>query len=543
MASIHLEGNLVDTLGEIDVGAVLTWTQLSNTGETLATTKRDLIIPPDGAYSIDVEFGRIRLDYTTEFTERFLAVVIVDINSTATTIPELLNAAVPVKEDVIIEMESILGDTVAAKDLAEAAAVAAALSEAEAAASAQSLNNIRYSKINSPLCRLFKKNKIDDTLSGALTWVRPAANYIDMYGDRKVAGIDVPRQSGDGWMIEGVSTNAFLHTDDFTQAEWTKSSATTLVDEVIPTAGASLKYVLQPITGVSISEVHTVAVDLKANGVNFVQIAVSSVVFGTYTVNIDLLTGAINQVIAGSTPAKVKILNDGYFRLILTTDAAIAAGDAGVFISAVESLTSARLSNYTGDAIKSFKIRAAQAENLPFATSYIANTTIPLTRLADEVSYVFSENMPLDKGGMSLFIKLSVLDTATGVDQFIIDTQMSASQATGWSAQQKAGDGKLRFRSDTMGGAFDTSGTVQAGVITDVCITIAKDTGDVTWYLDGTLDRQRFGSAGFPTPLAGQVVDIGRRSNNTAPMYGHILDFRVYDFSLNADEVSFLSGE
>ena len=30
---------------------------------------------------------------------------------------------------------------------------------------------------------------------------------------------------------------------------------------------------------------------------------------------------------------------------------------------------------------------------------------------------------------------------------------------------------------------------------------------------------------------------------STSPLYGHLSDFRVYDFALNADEVQFLSGE
>ena len=122
MASIHLEGILVDSLGDIDVGGVLSFTHLTTTGETIATTQYDLVVPPDGVYSIDVEYGQIRIDYTTRYTERFVGIVIVNSDSTATSIPELLNAAVPVTEPVILEMQTILADAVTA----EAGAVAAA---------------------------------------------------------------------------------------------------------------------------------------------------------------------------------------------------------------------------------------------------------------------------------------------------------------------------------------------------------------------------------------------------------------------------------
>ena len=120
MASIHLQGILRDSLGEIDVGAIITFTHETATGETLPTTKVDLRIPPNGAYSIDVEYGRVRVDYTTRYTERFIGTVIVNQDSTATSLPELLNAAVPVTPAVILEMQGILADAVAASDTSEA---------------------------------------------------------------------------------------------------------------------------------------------------------------------------------------------------------------------------------------------------------------------------------------------------------------------------------------------------------------------------------------------------------------------------------------
>ena len=122
MASIHLEGILVDSVGEIDVGGVITFTHLTTTGGTIASTQTELIIPPDGAYSIDVEYGQIRIDYTTRYTENFIANVIVNSDSTATSIPELLSATTPVTEPIIIEMQGLVADAVTA----EAGAVAAA---------------------------------------------------------------------------------------------------------------------------------------------------------------------------------------------------------------------------------------------------------------------------------------------------------------------------------------------------------------------------------------------------------------------------------
>ena len=121
MASIHLQGILVDSVGEIDVGGVITFTHLTTTGETIASTQTELIIPPDGAYSIDVEYGQIRIDYTTRNTERFVANVIVNSASTATSLPELLSATTPVANPIIIQMQGLVADAVTAQVAAEAA--------------------------------------------------------------------------------------------------------------------------------------------------------------------------------------------------------------------------------------------------------------------------------------------------------------------------------------------------------------------------------------------------------------------------------------
>jgi hypothetical protein len=114
MANITLTGILLDSLGDVDVGAIVTFTHLTTTGQTIATTQSDLIIAPNGAYSITLEYGEIRIDYTTRYTERFVGTVIVNGDTTATSLPELLNAAVPVTPAVILQMQGILSDAQAA---------------------------------------------------------------------------------------------------------------------------------------------------------------------------------------------------------------------------------------------------------------------------------------------------------------------------------------------------------------------------------------------------------------------------------------------
>jgi hypothetical protein len=121
MANITLSGTLLDSIGEVDVGAIVTFTHLTTTGQTIKGTSNNLIVAPNGAYTINLEYGQIRIDYTTKFTERFVAMVVVNSDSTATNLPDLLNASVPPTDAQLLQFQAILADTVVAKNAAEAA--------------------------------------------------------------------------------------------------------------------------------------------------------------------------------------------------------------------------------------------------------------------------------------------------------------------------------------------------------------------------------------------------------------------------------------
>lgn len=130
MASINLSGILTRPDGEPDVGAVVRFTHYTTTGNTVKYSYNELIIPPDGLYNLDIEYGKIRIDYESDYrTERFIAFVVVNQDSTATSIPELLNASVPPTDEQLLEFQSILADTVSARD--ETIAVSVSLKQVD----------------------------------------------------------------------------------------------------------------------------------------------------------------------------------------------------------------------------------------------------------------------------------------------------------------------------------------------------------------------------------------------------------------------------
>jgi len=122
MASINLSGILKDSLDEVDVGAIIKFTHLTTTGEVINTTEQALIVPPDGSYNIDVNYGLVRIDYTTKNTERYVATVTVNDETVATTLPELIGTVTPVTEESLLFMQGLVADASESADRAEAEA-------------------------------------------------------------------------------------------------------------------------------------------------------------------------------------------------------------------------------------------------------------------------------------------------------------------------------------------------------------------------------------------------------------------------------------
>ena len=126
MASVNLTGTLTNPEGEPDEGAIVKFTLLTTTGNTVSSSKSQLEVPQDGLYDIDIVYGNLRVDYINEDgTTRFVAIVTVNGDTVATSLPELLNAAVPPTNAQLLEFQAILADAVTAQVAAEAAAATA----------------------------------------------------------------------------------------------------------------------------------------------------------------------------------------------------------------------------------------------------------------------------------------------------------------------------------------------------------------------------------------------------------------------------------
>jgi hypothetical protein len=128
MANITLTGTLLDPNSDLAVGDEIRFTHASTTGQTIKGAISLVTIGPAGTYSVALQYGLVLVEYKDIRSTQFknLGVATVNATNTATSIPELLNALVPVSSAELIEFQAILADAVTAKNASEAAAATTA---------------------------------------------------------------------------------------------------------------------------------------------------------------------------------------------------------------------------------------------------------------------------------------------------------------------------------------------------------------------------------------------------------------------------------
>jgi hypothetical protein len=127
MASITLAGTLLDPDSSIAIGDQIRFTHQSTTGQTISSAVSLLTVTVLGTYSINLQYGLILVEYKDVKSTQFknLGVVTVNAANPATSIPELLNAVVPVSSSELIALQAVLADSIAAKNAAVVAKDAA----------------------------------------------------------------------------------------------------------------------------------------------------------------------------------------------------------------------------------------------------------------------------------------------------------------------------------------------------------------------------------------------------------------------------------
>ena len=515
MASILLSGNLRDSLNEIDVGGIIRFTHLSATGDVIPSTQSELIVSPDGEYSIRLNYGRIRIDYTTKHTERYVSTVVVNQDTEASSIGELLNAFIPVVgDDVILEMQGILADTTEQ----------AQISADAAQASQDNVSRPNFSVLDNPLTHLFKKNKLIDTLDGELSVRRTTeASYFDRYGKLRTSQSDELRGVEKGWLIEDAATNVLTYSSDFTDPSWVKVNSTVAkvgfigvderaeVIEISDTSADSFGITLKPLPANTFNagETVTMSVILKQGTSNESVINITTGTSISATINWESLDDSSENL-------TIEPLFDGWY--LFSISAIWVDTPSNVRILPVAA---------TDGGFGTVFCNGVQLESGDNSSSYILTGDSPVTRAADEVSASVLNNIPSANKRTTITATIQTLnpnglfrrafDLRTGIGSFLCLFSSSANALI-----FVFGDVDLLYN---------------YGDAKEVNIACVVDDLEVKLYVNGALVNSA------PKNLIPDL-DISDSIHFSSPRINtSMLDFRIYDTALNASQIQFLHGE
>lgn len=402
-------------------------------------------------------------------------------------------------------------------------------------------NLVRKSLIDNPLCHLFKTNKLVETAAPTgtdsdVTWTRSTiATFVDRYGVVQTAAIDAPREEKEGFLIEGSSTNNVLHSEDFSNVLWVKAGSVTVSLSGEFVGGSGLEYwELDGITGGGdqlrqnltpiANEVTTVSAIAKSGTNTTLRLRINqsdTIEDRNTTATFDLTLGT---VISGSgigfLHASIKELASGEWLCQYSHE-----------VSANPTTMDVRLqTDLSGGNVLA---TAVQVEALPFATSYIKTVAATTTRTADIPSIALYNNFIFDGQGKdwSLVVTLSDIKIPGGGEvPFLAGIEGARPQF------QILDTGAIRLLTD---GAVMSS---SAGLVSDgenVMVTMVYSNGELFFYTDGVFDSSVVGDLSFNTPVITMTLGHQASSYSNTPQK----DLRFYDFALNQDEITYLSGQ
>lgn len=409
------------------------------------------------------------------------------------------------------------------------------------------IQTVRMSKINNPLCHLFKANKLTETLSGALTWTRSTtATYVDRYGVAQTAAIDTPREESEGWLIEGASTNLLTYSEDFSNAAWAKSfitvttnsdiapDGTLTADDLADLDAANTSFVSQTtlsITNDSLTK--TASCFFKAGtSANFqIEFRLSG---GTAVTSILYLQTSDMTSSGGSNDGfAIKALANGWYRVSINALNNNSGNTIGRLLIRPATLAAGLDVSLTG----SVKAWGAQIEELPFASSHISTTTASATRTADSVSVTVDRNfLSSVQGDHSQSFSFTLLgDTTTS--QRLYTTRSLSSSNSRFYAISATGTGSISYRDGSLVNASTPVNTLGD----EHQLSLVTKNGLMTTYSDGVAGSIDILISPDDDINTAETLNFGSDDAGGLPMYGYLSDFRIYDFALNAAEVGFLS--
>lgn len=389
------------------------------------------------------------------------------------------------------------------------------------------------------------------------------ATYFDSAGVLQTAAIDEARTTykringvwtDAGPLHEAAATNLLLRSEEFNNASWPKTQAstsgdaiaapdgTTTADKLIEDTATSEHYAQQTIS--SLTGTYTFSVFAKAAEKRYLGIREASVTADRAL--FDLENGVVTSTV-GSPTATIEDVSGGWYRCTLTPDTAYSSQNFTPRLYLTDDSGGIDANSYTGDGTSGLYLWGAQLEANDYATSYIPTTTTSVTRSADVVSSstatrnaddasitgtAFSDWFNASEG--TVFVEFAASETAPSSNQSIVQfTDGTTNERL--SLLIASGSGAISFtvldggatQANISGGAASSANKVAfAFAANDFAQCV--DGGTVATDISGTL------------PTVDRLW-IGSRNGSDQRFNGHIKNIKFYPSRLTDAELQALT--
>lgn len=388
--------------------------------------------------------------------------------------------------------------------------------------------------LQTPLLDLPLKNSLAMRVgAGSATMTRStSATYLDRFGVLKTAAPNEARFEKNGVLIEGAVTNILLHSNDYSQAAWTKQLATASLsatkgpDEVtdsykiIGTASTGTHKINQ--NGVAAIGKVTLSAWAKASERTKLMLQIyNGTDLNVAAASFDLSTGVvIGAPVAGT--ASITAGANGWYRLEVSGTTTVTTSTCSIIL-----LNAAGSFDYTCDGVSGAFVFGVQYEATPFATSLVTSTSSQGWKAGDALSVPFANNIPPTLAEYTILADYSVLG------YFNNDVKILNIVGESWRQINASTGGALR--------PWVASGThylfhnapIAAKTVTR--IGLATSLGGERLYINGVLRAEEFTKS--PTTGTGTSISIGSSNGSSLFLFGHISGVRIYDRFLTESEM------
>jgi hypothetical protein len=399
---------------------------------------------------------------------------------------------------------------------------------------------VKAGKLGSPL-PLNGDGDLDFTRAGTKTRINESQQIETVATG--VPSIDYTGGGCPSLLLEPQSTNLVTYSEDFSNAFWSKQSATVATSTIVSPDGLQGSYKLIPDNGTggnrsiansytSLTGLHTHTCFAKKGEYDYLMLRTRN--SPSAGVMFDLANGtlSVNLTSAVYVSSKIENYGNGWYRCSITLDPSQADTVGQLFISLSVGITGSEDNSFDGNGTSGVYIWGSQFENLSYPTSYIPTSGATVTRIADSASKTGLSSYINSSEGV-LYAEISALIDGGNFELISLSDGSSLNRCSiffnggNLSVSYRIADANIFIHNES------------ANLLNYHKIAISYKQSEFKMFIDGVkIQEQLSGNVLSANTFDRLTFDIGNGANS---FYGKTKDLRVYNIVLTDTELTALT--